>query len=313
MLICKDCGNEWSGLKWERKKRPGQFDYQCKCGGKKKPEEVAGYDVAKPPSLVETVLMERYMGETPVELMFNTDDGKYYTPCRQSYPELERVEERRVLVLPDLHTPFMRKGALEFLTSISDKYCCNEIVCVGDESDWSASSYHESDPDGMSAGDEVVAMAKQLAEVALAFPNMKVCYGNHSEIPKRKIKTAGLPSVVGRPLKEVYLALGVPCEGWEFRDHFDIDGVKYCHGTNRKAKARMLQDGCSVIQGHYHSESYIQWHVNKHQRNFAMQIGALVDDDSYAMSYGKHFAKSIACCGVVLENGELPIIEMMRL
>lgn len=313
MLICKDCGNEWSGLKWERKKRPGQFDYQCKCGSKKKPEE-GGLTVDRVTDLRELSGFDIGSGADSNIVVWGkiNNSGTFETITTVGGIPIES-EERRVLVLPDLHTPFMRKGALEFLTSIRDKYCCNEIVCVGDESDWSASSYHESDPDGMSAGDEVVAMAKQLAEVALAFPNMKVCYGNHSEIPKRKIKTAGLPSVVGRPLKEVYLALGVPCEGWEFRDHFDIDGVKYCHGTNRKAKARMLQDGCSVIQGHYHSESYIQWHVNKHQRNFAMQIGALVDDDSYAMSYGKHFAKSIACCGVVLENGELPIIEMMRL
>ena len=46
---------------------------------------------------------------------------------------------------------------------------------------------------------------------------------------------------------------------------------------------------------------------------FAMQIGCGVDDRSYAMAYGKHFDKMHINCGVVLENGTLPILEYQKL
>jgi hypothetical protein len=44
-----------------------------------------------------------------------------------------------------------------------------------------------------------------------------------------------------------------------------------------------------------------------------MQVGCGVDDKSYAMAYGKNHPKSAISCGVVLNDGQLPIIEMMEL
>ena len=75
----------------------------------------------------------------------------------------------------------------------------------------------------------------------------------------------------------------------------------------------MQQDLISTVQGHYHSESYIKYSVGKRSKLFAMQIGCGVDDKSYAMAYGKYFAKNHINCGVVLENGKLPVIEYMDL
>lgn len=216
--------------------------------------------------------------------------------------------EKRVLVIGDLHSPFIRHGYLQFCQEVYYKYDCNRVVFIGDIIDNHYSSYHESDPDGHSAGAELLKAKAEIANWYRAFPKAKICIGNHDAIPSRKAMTAGLSSSWIKTVDEV---LDTP--DWEFSEEFLIDGNMYCHGTGRKARQRAKGDLISVIQGHYHSESYIEHFVGKHYRIFAMQVGCGVDDKSYAMAYGKHFNKMHINCGVILENGELPLLEFMKL
>jgi hypothetical protein len=51
--------------------------------------------------------------------------------------------------------------------------------------------------------------------------------------------------------------------------------------------------------------------AGKTSRLFAKHLGLCVDDKSYAMAYGRFFDKMHINCGVVLDNGKLPIIEYM--
>ena len=220
----------------------------------------------------------------------------------------DRVHERRVLIVGDLHAPFVRYGYLEFCKQVYYKYDCNEVVMIGDLIDNHFSSYHEIDPDGHGAGAELQKAKEEISNWYKAFPKAKVCTGNHDAIPYRKAMTAGLSSSWIKSISEV---IDVP--NWEFGEEFVIDGNRYCHGTGRKARIRAKDDMMSIIQGHYHSESYIEHFVGHKYRIFAMQIGCGVDDKSYAMAYGKHFKKMIINCGVILENGELPILEFMKL
>ena len=51
-------------------------------------------------------------------------------------------------------------------------------------------------------------------------------------------------------------------------------------------------------------------------RNFAvygMQVGCGVDGSTYAAAYAKNFRKQAISCGVVLNNGKTPFVEMMDL
>ena len=219
--------------------------------------------------------------------------------------------DSNVLVIPDIHAPFMRDGAIEFLKSINKKYNCTDVVILGDELDNHYSSFHDTDPDGLSANEELSRAAEQLHRLATEFPVAKVCIGNHTAIPQRRAFSSGLSNRWIKSVKDVLLELGIPCEGWEYSDNWVIDNVKYTHGTGRQAKQRMLQDGISIVQGHYHSQSYVYHHVNAVQKNFAMQLGGLIDDDAYAFAYAKQFAKSHKNCGVIV--GGVPIIEYMDL
>ena len=62
---------------------------------------------------------------------------------------------KNVLVIGDLHLPFTLKGYLEHCIETYYKHNCNEVVFIGDIIDNHASSYHETDPDGHSAGQEL--------------------------------------------------------------------------------------------------------------------------------------------------------------
>lgn len=217
-------------------------------------------------------------------------------------------EHKNVLVIGDLHAPFIKFGYLEFCQKIYKKYNCNYVVFIGDIIDNHYSSYHESDPDGMSAGGELLRAKKEISYWYKAFPKAKVCIGNHDLIPNRKAMTSGLSSSWIRTIDEV---LDTP--NWEFSEEFLIDGNLYVHGTGRKARNRAKKDLVSIIQGHYHSESYCEHFVGNNFKIFAMQVGCGIDRKAYAMAYGRHFDKPHINCGVVLENGRLPILEYMDL
>ena len=214
----------------------------------------------------------------------------------------------RILVIGDLHAPFTREGYFEFCQSIYEKYNCNSAVFIGDLIDNHFSSFHDTDPDGHGAAEELRLAKQQIQQWYRTFPSAKVCIGNHDLIPIRKAFNSGLSKLWIKSIAEV---LDTP--NWEFEEEFYINEVLYTHGTARKANKRMHADLISVVQGHYHSESYIEYSVGKFKKMFAMQVGCGVDDRSYAMAYGRHFDKMHINCGVVLENGTLPILEYMKL
>lgn len=215
---------------------------------------------------------------------------------------------RNVLVIGDLHAPFTKNGYLEFCKEIYKKYQCSDTVIIGDCIDSHFSSYHEVDPDGMGAGEELRRAKEIIAKFHDEFPNVKICLGNHDILANRKAFTAGLSS---KWIKSIGEVLDVP--GWQFSEDWIIDGVLYTHGTGRKARQRCMQEFTSVVQGHYHSETYYETFVSEEKLLFAMQIGCGVDRKSYAMAYGKHFKKPQINVGVVMDNGRWGLIEHMRL
>lgn len=212
----------------------------------------------------------------------------------------------RILIIGDLHAPFIRKGYFEFCCNIYDKYNCNKVIFIGDCIDSHFSSFHDTDPDGLSGSEELRLAKLDIKKWYKKFPNAKVCLGNHDLIPQRKAFNAGIVSSWVKTVGEV---LDTP--KWEYAEKFIINEILFTHGTGRKARQRAKADLISVVQGHYHSESYLEFYVGQKYKIFAMQIGCGVDDQSYAMAYGKNFAKNHINCGVII-NG-MPILEYMDL
>ena len=225
---------------------------------------------------------------------------------------LRNRDFNNVLVVGDLHAPFIRKGYLEHCLEVYEKYNCNKVVFIGVIIDNHYSSFHEPDPDGYGAGEELDRAISHIKPWWENFPKAKVCIGNHDAIICRKAFSSGISNRWIRDYDEV---LGTP--GWDFKQEHNIDGVTYVHGTGTSGKGatkRLREWHTSIVQGHIHTEAFIDWYCNKDKKLFAMQVGCGVDDRSYAMAYAKNFTKKyIVSCGVVLESGTLPLLIPMNL
>jgi len=220
----------------------------------------------------------------------------------------EKVKDRRIFIVGDLHAPFIKQGYLEFCKKTYDKYKCTDVVFTGDIIDNHATSFHDHDPDGQSAGDELENALEQLKDWIKVFPKAMVCIGNHDRLPARQAFVAGVSSKWVRDYSEV---LG--CPNWEFAEGFDIDGVRYEHGEGQRPHIKMLHNRQSYVCGHIHSELSIKYSVSEHDRLFAVQIGWGGDQSAYSMAYARNFKKGVVSCGVILENGTTPIVIPMPL
>lgn len=221
--------------------------------------------------------------------------------------------KKNVLVIADTHEPFCKEGYLEHCIAIAKKYNCTEFVNIGDEVDLCGVSQWEKDPDGFSAGTEANLAQQKMKLWYTAFPNMKVCIGNHTARPFRQAKANGVPKKFIKSYEEAWEAP----EGWKWAENWEIDNVLYTHGTgfsgaNAAIRIATMHRQNTVI-GHIHSEAGIQYNASKIDIIWGMQLGGALNDKSYAAYYAKdQLKKSIVGCGVVLE-GKLPIYEPMNL
>jgi len=189
----------------------------------------------------------------------------------------------KVLAIGDLHAPFTLKKYLRFCKNVDRRCGCNQVVFIGDLVDNHYSSYHETDPDGFSAGDELDRAITEIRKWYRAFPEAYVCIGNHDRIVHRKAYSAGISRRWVRDYGEMFDA-----PGWKFVEDVTIDNVRYCHGEGKKAPQKAKDNMRSYVQGHHHSECGVVWHTGDNCRVFGMQVGNGIDRKSYAMAYGKH-------------------------
>lgn len=221
---------------------------------------------------------------------------------------LKTRKTKNVLVIGDLHEPFCKVSYLDFCKGLYDAYDCTHVVFIGDIIDNHFSSYHETDPDGLSAQDELEIAVQNVSGWVDAFPDADVCIGNHDRLISRKAQTAGISLHWVRDYNEV---LNAP--GWNFQEEFEYDNVRYIHGEQGTARNRAKKDLISTVQGHRHSEAYVEFLVGKNFKIFGMQVGCGIDHKSYAMAYAKAGNKPAIGAGVVLNHGEHAVIHMMNL
>ncbi len=194
---------------------------------------------------------------------------------------------KTVLFIGDLHLPFEHEEYFEHCKNIYEKHNCDTVVFAGDIVDNHYLSYHENHQDALGGRDELDIAIFNLKRWYKQFPNAYVMIGNHDALPQRKAQSSGITK---HWIKEFSEVLQVP--NWVFLPEIVIDNVLYLHGTGRQANRRCMQDNISVAQGHFHSNSYIQYYVGHDgSTKFACQVGCGVDIDSYAMEYGRAYAK----------------------
>lgn len=216
-----------------------------------------------------------------------------------------------VMVIPDLHIPFQHKDAFKFLKAVKNKYKPNEIVNLGDLEDWHSISMHDHDPNGMSAGAELVELRNKVKPLFKLFPKMKICTSNHGSLPFRRAFRFGLPKDLIKSYRDI---LQAPA-GWVWADQWEVNGVLYEHGdpfTGKDAAIKAAEQNMqSTVIGHVHSFAGIQYSANSRHLIFGFNVGCLIDKDAYAFEYAKKIKrKPILGCGIV-KDGVPVFIPMM--
>lgn len=216
-------------------------------------------------------------------------------------------------IIGDRHAPFTHPEYFKFVYEVFNKFQVNTIVDIGDDTDFHAISYHESDPDGHSAGSELKMAREEHKQWWEAFPNVYGCMGNHSSLPFRKLQTAGIPKSMFKTYNEM---LGYP-DGWKWDYSHEIDNVLYIHGTGSSgaqgAINRARDNRQSTVIGHIHSFGGVNYSASDRDMIFGMNVGCGIDTTAYAMAYGKVYAKKPTLgCGIVID-GRVALFVPMNL
>lgn len=220
-------------------------------------------------------------------------------------------DNSRVLLISDMHIPYHHPDTLKFLQHLKDKYNPTRVICLGDELDKHALSYHDSDPDLPSAGDELRKSLPVIEELFKMFPKMDIIESNHGSLVWRKAKTFGIPKHYIKSYNDV---LGVD-EGWKWAFDLTItlpNGQKCYihHGKASDVKQLSQQMGMCAVQGHYHETFKIDYWGNPTGLYWGMQCGCLIDDDALAFNYNNvNIKRPIIGTAVIINS--MPILEPM--
>jgi len=212
-----------------------------------------------------------------------------------------------------MHAPYHHPDTLAFLCTVRDTYKTEAAICTGDEADGHAISYHESDPDLFSPGEELDQAAKFLGKVHKEFPKMTLAESNHGSLLYRKAKTHGIPKGMLRSYEEIYKT-----PGWTWAEEIIDDirpGVKVCikHSAGVNISTALpRQGGVCVVQGHHHNKLNVEFLETPTVRIWGMTVGCLIDKTSMAYAYNRvHQARPILGCGVIVSG--MPMVVPMWL
>lgn len=230
-----------------------------------------------------------------------------------SSKEVSKIKGNEViLVFGDLHIPYHKKESIEFLKAVKNKYKPNKIICTGDELDNHAMSFHDSDPDCLGAGDELSKSIKYLKKLYKLFPKLDLVDSNHGSMVFRKMRFSGIPLKYIRNMKEIIEAP----DGWNWHKDYTYtmnngQDLYVVHGIKKNSRQLAEQYGCSVIQGHYHEDSSIQYSSSPRQLIWGCSAGCLADDSSLALEYNNTNIKRPILSCVIIKNGIPNIIPMV--
>jgi hypothetical protein len=244
---------------------------------------------------------------------------------KEAFKHLKKeVEERKSLVTPppickniffisDIHAPYQHPDAIDFIIAISRKYKFDKIILSGDEVDFHAMSFHDTDEDLPSAGHELDAAIKALEPLYKEFPVADICSSNHGDMVYRKGKHHGFPRHVLKSYRDVLKA--PPGWNWHFEIKVQLSDGKFCLFNHSYAGPVLLNSkkrGISLLCGHVHNRLAVEVWENADQTFFAGNAGCLIDDKSMAYAYNKDIVERPALGCIRITDGIPYLIPMVR-
>lgn len=199
-----------------------------------------------------------------------------------------KLDTRRILTISDQHMPYEHPDMFKFLAAIKAKYVPTLVVNGGDEIDGHALSFHDSDSDLPSAGDELKKATVKIKKLEKMFPKMILLDSNHGSLALRRMKHHGVPMKFLATNQVIY---GVS-EKWQWVNDLTLtlpngQPVYFCHGMSKNGVKLAAQRGTNVVQFHYHTEFRIDYIGNPNSLLWSLQSGCLIDRKSMAFAYDK--------------------------
>lgn len=223
------------------------------------------------------------------------------------------TKRQSILVISDMHAPYQHPDTARFLKAVRDKFKPTDVVCIGDEVDFHAMSFHDSDPDLDSAGVELEKAIEALKPIYKLFPKVTVVESNHGSMVLRKALSNGMPKKVFKTYNDI---LEAP-KGWVWKEDYTMklnDGSScYFHHSRGLALRTGQVYGMSHVCGHHHESYNINYWSTPERLSFAMTVGCLVDRKSLSLAYSKtNLKRQIIGVGVII-NGVPQLIPMTLL
>lgn len=222
---------------------------------------------------------------------------------------------RSILVIPDQHAPYHHPDALDFLIHVASLVQPDLVINLGDELDYHALSFHDSDPNLDSAGVELEKGKAWLQQLASVFPKQFVCDSNHGSLAFRKAKHHGMPVQLIRSYREVIFPDGGG-EGWVWAESWRINTpggeVMFKHQPSGDIVGDAAHNQCNLMCGHHHGKFSVEYSASSKFLYWGAYSGCLIDKDAMAFAYGKlHRNKPIIGCTVIIDG--VPVLYPMRL
>lgn len=214
--------------------------------------------------------------------------------------------------MADLQAPYHHRDALEFLKEVKKQFKPTLVINIGDLEDFHGLNFHGVNPNLPSAKEELVQLRAFIKCLSKVFPSMLIVDSNHGALPRRKARSIGIPDEMILNSREI---LQAP-KTWKWFNQIVMtlpNGIrcKFKHNFSGNLIADVFKQGMSLVCGHLHTKSFVQWSQNDFGHNFAVQTGCLIDCDSPAFDYDKSNALRPVLSTTVIKNG-IPInIPMM--
>lgn len=225
----------------------------------------------------------------------------------------KKLDTRRIMTISDQHMPYHHPDLFPFLKAVKKKYKPTLVINGGDEVDNHDLSFHDSDKDLPSAGDELKKALKYIKQMEKLFPNMLLLDSNHGSLAVRKFKFHGIPMKYLATQQQIYDV----SNKWQWVNDLSLtlpngDLAYFCHGMVKDGKKLAAQRGTCVIQFHYHTEFRIDYIGNPNSLLWSMQCGCLIDRKSLAFAYDKlNLNRPIIGTGLIIDSK--PVLVPMKL
>lgn len=215
-----------------------------------------------------------------------------------------KIDTRVILTISDQHMPYHHPDMFKFLAAIKVKYKPTLIVNIGDSVDCHALSFHDSDSNLPSAGDELKLAINGIKQMEKLFPEMITIDSNHGSLAERRFKHHGIPMKFLATPQQIY---GVS-DKWTWVNDLTVklpngQPCYFVHGISKQGIKLAAQRGVNVVQGHFHTDFRIDYIGNPRDLLFSMQVGCMIDSKSLAFAYDKlNLNRPIIGTGLIVDS-----------